>query len=33
MGFISIDRKGKAYRPLIINEIRDRKLKFVVKLY
>ena len=33
MGFISIDRKGKAHRPLIINEIRDGKLNFVVKVY
>ena len=33
MGFISIDAKGKAHRPLVINNIYDGKMNFMVKVY
>jgi len=32
LGKISIDKNGKAQRPLIINRIRNGKLDFVVKV-
>ena len=33
LGYISIDSDGKANRPLVINEIKDGKLKYIVKVY
>ena len=33
MGTISIHEDGKALRPLIVNDIRNGRLKFVVKVY
>lgn len=33
MGKITIDAKGKAHRPVIINAIENSRLKYVVKVY
>lgn len=33
MGKITIDAKGKAHRPVIINAIEDSRLKYIVKVY
>lgn len=33
MGYITIDGDGKAHRPLIINELKDGKMNFKIKVY
>jgi hypothetical protein len=33
MGTISIQADGKAIRPLIVNTIRNGRMKYVVKVY
>ena len=33
MGYISIDYTGKAHRALVINNIKDEKMNFMVTVY
>ena len=33
LGRISIGRDGKASRPMVVNAIRNERLKYVVKVY
>jgi branched-chain amino acid transport system substrate-binding protein len=33
MGYISMGADGKAERPLVVNAIRNREMKYVIKVY